>query len=278
MGVAVSAKFGELDETPLGRSPIVMVVWQVRFESHPALVAPHAALKIQESLGGPGKFSLNELPKIQVSVQATAPIAEGAPSSSAGTAGGGWRLSAQDGSWHVSIQESGISVETARYGTWDKDFTPRLQQVLDALEVVEPPVVESRLGLRYINIVVGNAVGKQPLSAPSELSELLSPWLLGPLLDPRLGQSVQLTQGRTVLVFEDASVVLNHGVVTTETGELGYLIDIDAYREGGRAFRSADVISQSAALHRTALGVFQASLTSQALTAMRESSPGTEGG
>jgi uncharacterized protein (TIGR04255 family) len=143
---------------------------------------------------------------------------------------------------------------------------------LDALETVGPPVVESRLGLRYINIVVGSAVGRSPLSAPSELSGLIAPWLLGSLNEPQLQSSVQMAQGRVVFKFEQANVILNHGVVSAENGELGYLVDIDAFREGGRAFQGSDVLAHSAKLHDVALGLFQTSLTPETLESMRSTS------
>lgn len=270
--MALSARFGELDEAPLARSPIVSVVWQLRFEDHPALVAPQTALRFQELLGGPENFSLTMLPKVQLSVRATGLSAENSPESAAGTAGGGWRLSAADGSWQVSTELGSLAVETTRYGTWEKDFSPRLRQVLDALEAVGAPVIESRLGLRYINVVVGSAVGKSPMSAISELAGLVASWLLGPLNESRLQDSVQASQGRAVFAFEHANAVLNHGVISTETRELGYLIDIDAFREGGRALRIDDVVTQSAELHDVALGLFQVSLTREAMEAMRRAS------
>lgn len=267
--VVLSARFGELDEAPLARSPIVSVVWQLRFEDHPALAAPQTVLRFQELLGGPEQFSLTLLPKIQLSVQAAGPAAENIPKPATSTTGGGWRLSAADGTWQISAESSSLAVETTRYGTWEMDFSPRLRQLLYALQEVGAPVIESRLGLRYINVLTGSAVGRPPMSAASELAGLIAPWLLGPLNESRLQDSVQTSQGRTVFGFEQASAILNHGVISTETRELGYLIDIDAFREGGRALRIDDVLRQSAALHSVALGLFQASLTPEAMTAMR---------
>lgn len=110
------------------------------------------------------------------------------------------------------------------------------------------------------------------MSAASELAGLIAPWLLGPLNELRLQDSVQTSQGRAVFNFEHANVILNYGVISTETRELGYLIDIDAFREGGRALRIEDVLTQSAALHTVALGLFQASLTPEALKAMGSTS------
>jgi uncharacterized protein (TIGR04255 family) len=253
------------------------VVWQLRFEDHPALAIPQTVLRFQELLGGPEEFSLTLLPKIQLSVQAAGPATENTPKPATSAAGGGWRLSAVDGTWQISAESGSLAAETTRYGTWEKDFSPRLQQVLDALREVGAPVIESRLGLRYVNVLTGSAVGRPPMSAASELAGLIAPWLLGPLNEPRLQGSVQASQGRAVFGFEQANAVLNHAVITTETRELGYLIDIDTFREGGRALRIVDVLTQSAALHAEALGLFQASLTPEALKAMRSDSTDVAG-
>jgi uncharacterized protein (TIGR04255 family) len=276
-GVVLSARFGELDEAPLDRSPIVSVVWQLRFEDHPALVAPQTVLRFQEALGEFGPFKLNMLPKVQISVQAGGVDPENAPAPATSAGGGGWRLTAADGAWQLSAESGSLAVEATRYGTWEKDFAPRLQSVLDALREVGSPLIESRLGLRYINVLTGSAVGKPPILEITELPGLVTPWLLGPLNDPTVRNAVQASQGRVVFTFDQVNIMLNHGVIATDANELGYLIDIDAFREGGRALKLDEVINFTSELHATALGVFQHSLTPYAQEAMRSSSSDVRG-
>lgn len=273
--VVLSARFGDLDEAPLDRSPIVSVVWQLRFEDHPTLTAPHAVLRFQEVLGEAGQFKLTMLPKVQFSVQASGMVPGNAPLVPAtGTGGGGWRLTSTDGTWQVSAESGSLAIEATRYGTWEKDFAPRLQRVLDALREVGAPLIESRLGLRYINVLTGSAVGRSPMSGIADVSELINPWILGPLHDPAVRDAVQASQGRVVFTFDQVNVILSHGVITTDANELGYLIDIDAFREGGRALKLEEVIDFTSELHAAALGVFQHSITPHALEAMRSSPSG----
>jgi uncharacterized protein (TIGR04255 family) len=99
------------------------------------------------------QFSFTLVPKIQLSVQAAGPDTENMPRPATSSTGGGWRLSAVDGSWQISAESGSLAVETTRYGTWEEDFSPRLQRVLDALQEVGAPVIESRLGLRYVNVL-----------------------------------------------------------------------------------------------------------------------------
>lgn len=274
----LSARFGELDEAPLDRSPIVSVLWQLRFEDHPALVAPQSALRFQEVLGEAGQFKLNMLPKVQVSVQASGMALENAPAPATGVGGGGWRLTAADGTWQVSAESGNLAVEATRYGTWEKDFAPRLQTVLDALREVGIPFIESRLGLRYINVLTGSAVGQSPIFGIAELAGLITPWLLGPLNEPVVREAVQASQGRVLFSFDQVNIILNHGVIATDANELGYLIDIDAFREGGRALNLDDVMDFTSELHAAALGLFQHSLTPHAMEAMRPTPGDAQGG
>lgn len=269
--MVLSAKFGELDEAPLDRSPIVSVVWQLRFEDHPALVSPQTVLRFQELLGEADQFKLNMLPKVQISVQASGMALGNASAPATSEGGGGWRLTAADGSWQVSAELGSLAVETTRYGTWES-FAPRLRDVLEALGEVGAPLIESRLGLRYINVLTGSAVGRSPISGIAELSGLITPWLLGPLNDPDVKDTVKASQGRVVLAFDQVNVILNHGIITTDSNELGYLIDIDAFREGGRALKPEEITGFSSELHAAALGVFQHSLTHRAREAMQSSS------
>jgi uncharacterized protein (TIGR04255 family) len=259
--------FEAQDETPLARSPIVTVIWQLRFEEHPTMASAPTALGLQELLGGQSQFSLVQIPRIQVSVGAGGM----SPVPSVGASSAGWRLSATDSSCQISIESSSVSVETAQYGSWATDFSPRLAALLEAIEKLGPPVVETRLGLRYVNIVVGSAAVGPPFNSATELAQVVAPWLLGPLIQEDLRGFVQVTQGRVSFKFDTSDAIVNHGVVSAENGELGYLIDVDAFREGGRAFNVPEVLDQSTLLHRIVLGLFQASLTPGALLSMRSS-------
>jgi uncharacterized protein (TIGR04255 family) len=267
--VTLPAIFEAPDETPLARSPIVTVIWQLRFEDHPTMASPQSALVLQKILGGPSEYSLVQIPRIQVSLQPVGPGSAMSQPPSVGATSAGWRLSANDSSCQISIESSSVSIEAAQYGSWASDFSPRLLALLHAIEEVGPPVIETRLGLRYVNVVVGSAAVGPPFNSATELAKVVAPWLLGPLTQEDLREHVQITQGRVSFKFDQSDAILNHGVVSAENGELGYLIDVDAFREGGRAFNVSEVVDQSALLHKIVLGLFQASLTPDALLSMR---------
>lgn len=265
------AAFEGLDESPLARSPIVTALWQLRCEEHQELVSAQTALKLQQHLGGPTEFNLMQLPKVMLSVRAVnSGLPQGISTPPVDAGGGGWRLSAVDATWHLNIEASSISIESSTYGTWSKDFAPRIERVLEALGKVCPPVIETRLGLRYVNILVGSAVQGPPFKTPCDIHDLVSPWLLGPLAEPSLQGNVQMARGNIIFKFDGINAILNHGIVSTENNELGYLLDVDAAREGGRPYDAEEIQAQSSKLHEVTLGLFQAAVTPEALNLMRQ--------
>lgn len=261
--------FDSPDETPLARSPLVTVVWQLRTDEHPGRVQPEKVLQVQTALGGPEEFSLSALPRIQVVAQAGSSVEAAPPAPVLGT-GGGWRLSAQDRSWHVNIEPSSVSIEASVYGTWDDQFNPKIKRVLQAVASVARPVIEMRLGLRYVNLVFGGALQRGPFRGASEFEGVLEPAVLGIIGDPELRQYAQVVQGRFSLNFDDIKAIVNHGVVSAESGELGYLLDIDVFREGARQYSEEEAAEATGDLHRVALGLFRSLLSPEAVQRMTD--------
>ncbi len=77
-----------------------------------------------------------------------------------------------------------------------------------------------------------------------------------------------MARGNVVFKFATTNPILNHGIVSTENNELGYLLDIDAAREGGRPYSAEEIQTRSSELHDIALGLFQAALIPEALNLM----------
>jgi uncharacterized protein (TIGR04255 family) len=136
------------DEVPLANAPLVRVIAQVRF---PLVVAV-------EQRGFIAPF--------QEAVRATYPVlrqdqTQGVILSPSGVAPvppqTAWRFSDVEGHWRVSITPDFLALETTSY-TSRSDFLLRLREVVAALsEHVEPKLID-RLGVRYIDRIVGDAV------------------------------------------------------------------------------------------------------------------------
>lgn len=242
------------DPRLLARSPLVNVLWQVRFTALPELADGRTALKLQERIGR--DTNLTPLNAPQVAVQVAGPAAFPPPVVEQG--GQGWRLSAPDGSTHVAINPTSLSVETTQYGGWTAHFRPWVEATTSALAAVVDPGVVLRVGMRYVNAIFAVAVGKSSFESAASTSEVLVPALRGFLDDASYGPLVDSYQGRHMLKLRDDLLShIQHGVVATEAGEFGLLLDIDTYSERTHAFDSGAVLSLSDSLHEAGLSVFQ---------------------
>src|SRR3990172_10712758 len=142
----------EPDVARLAKSPLQLVVFQVRFEDVPSVADPRIALAVHKNLGDrTGRFPLLEpLRGSQVEVKVGI---GGSPISAEQSPLSGWRFLSQGRDWTVSLLPGSVALETTAYTTWDADFGPLLTQCLDAVNAEVRPVLEQRVGLRYVDLI-----------------------------------------------------------------------------------------------------------------------------
>ena len=63
------------------------------------------------------------------------------------------------GTWHVSVTETSVALESATYDTRD-DFCQRARELLTAAASVALPPVVDRVGLRYVDRLQGEALAR----------------------------------------------------------------------------------------------------------------------
>jgi uncharacterized protein (TIGR04255 family) len=232
----------------LKRSPLVLVVCQVRFEKVAAAADAGRALAIQGSL-------VDRLPNINEHEQ------RGVVLTPAGTVEQQppvkvWQFKSTDQTTTASISPDFVSLETSDYSDWS-DFSGLLHRLLQGVGDELKPKIEQRVGLRYVDQLM---IPTQDLEA--ELRKRLSPELLGPLVGAPFGESVIRSQ--QVLEIDgpqDLSVLFRHGIDGgTTPNEAQYVLDYDCFSQTGRAFEIANLKDQLEKLHRLALQVFQATL------------------
>lgn len=251
----------ESQKNLLPRSPLALVVCQVRFEELPTDVTGQAVLAIHQSLGGrKGQYPLVEqvnvntinIPSGMTLTQAIAPVVKK-----------GWRLRSSDNRWFVSLHPDHVALETTKYKTWEDDFRTRLASLLEAVETHLKPAVEQRLGVRYVNRITEPRV-----DSPQELREYISPELLGLVLHQRLGDMVLAAQQQLDLDAGDGvRVAMRHGFLRDEEreGAFTYLLDFDIYRQEVQAFDVEDIKSSTNSFNEIALRLFRQSLTDKML-------------
>ena len=149
------------DELPLTDAPLVRVIAQVRFPDILSIESPAFVAPFQEALRA--DYPVLRQERVQGAsfgpdgVSATAPPVV-------------WRFSDEDGDWRVSLSSGFLTLETARYES-RSDLLSRLRALLAALEEHVAPRVVDRIGVRYIDRIVGGAL--------EDIAELVRPELLG---------------------------------------------------------------------------------------------------
>lgn len=245
----------EPDRSLLPDSPLDLVVCQIRFEHKPEISQALRALSFHEAIGGAdGDYAkLDELSGQSVNVD----LGGGAPSVTRDEAPGGWQFASADGAWIVSLVPEHVALECkGDYPGWE-EFSQRLHALLDALVAQIGPAVERRIGLRYIDLIT-----EMDARRPEDWVDFLAPEIVGLAGHSALGEHV--ANARHQVLFDLGAghgCVLNHGFVPQEGGNLGYLLDYDVFRDGGRAFDPAAVRETLTALHDDALKLFQATTT-----------------
>ena len=150
-------------EVPLPNAPLARVIAQARFPAILSIRDPDKAAVFQEELREIYPH-LNEeqVHAIELTESQTPNVRRGLI----------WRLadSEQSPGWRVSLGVDFVSLETSDYKS-RQDFLDRLRAVLTAVENVFRPSGAQRLGLRYIDLLTGEAAG--------DVADLIRPEVLG---------------------------------------------------------------------------------------------------
>ncbi len=247
----------EPDRTPLARSPLQLVVCQVRFEETLAVSDPKLMFAIHERLGGrTGRYPKLEAVKgsrldVQISVTGASLLPSESPYS-------GWRLSSEDG-WTVSVMPDHFALETTSYTTWDGDFQSRFAELTDAVQSEIGPATEQRLGLRYID-----RVSEPPVETAAGWRGYIADEFLGPVLHNVLGSAIKTTQQQVVLdLGEGAQCLLRHGFFADQNqeGRLTYLLDFDVFRSVLQPFDADGIKAAAGQFNELSLQLFQQATT-----------------
>jgi uncharacterized protein (TIGR04255 family) len=253
----------DADPTRLEKSPLEVVVCQIRYENAPQAAEGVTALAVHETLGG----AEGPYPNIDQAETRTVNfvIATGqVPAAEQAAGPPSWRFASKDGGWTVSLTPDFIALETTRYTTWIGDFRDRLAAVVDAVAAHVRPVLSPRIGVRYID-----RIAELDLRSPADWEPYITPELLGPTRHPTLGPGVRQAQQQLLIELDDEiACTLRHGFVP-EGERLDYLMDFDVFREAGRPFDAEDVKRTVDTLNDYSLRLFHTCVTPALLEKLR---------
>lgn len=261
------------DRTILENAPLQLVVCQVRFDEGEALNDRKTARRFFDKLGGvDGPFpKLSQIQTQRVTIDAQA-LAGETPKTEQER---GWRFSNPEGDRHVTLLPGSLALETTAYRSWD-EFAPHLDRALSVLADEVDPAIEQRLGLRFVNLIVladvHDAAGWEGYIAAD---------LLAPGGHPMLGPGVVAAQHRVVLdLGDELRCLLNYGLApdTNGSGRVGYLLDLDLFRERSAPFSPADVFKASELMNDRAVSLFQQLTTPELRARLRGEEATSDGG
>lgn len=166
-------------EVPLPNAPLVRVIAQVSFPSILRLQEQEFIAPFQEAIRKTyPNLQQEKVQGLSIGPQGIAP----------GFQQFAWRFSDFDGKWRVSITPDFLAIETTSY-TSRSDFFSRLRFVLDEFNMHAEPAGVLRLGVRYIDRVIG--------TSQSELTSLVRSEVLG-VIGTSLSEHLQLSVTETL--------------------------------------------------------------------------------
>lgn len=156
-----------------------------------------------------------------------------------------YAFESEDRSWKVTLTSEFIALSTSRYERWES-FVAALGGPLEALYATYQPAFASRIGLRYIDVILRSGLGLSDVP----WSDLVKPWVLGDAIHLVDDEADVLGAARDVLIQLEggARMRLRHGFARRGPdggGEVGYRIDTDFYIENDPSYRSSGAVLEA---------------------------------
>jgi uncharacterized protein (TIGR04255 family) len=239
----------------LERSPLILVVCQVRHEENNAARDPKRAFQVHEAIKDHYPV-LEEQVGQQLTITAGAAGVQAVP----GAQQRGWKMRSEDQQWNAVVMPDSFSLETTSYSDWP-DFSARFEVLTRAVAAAIEPSLEQRVGLRFIDRITHPDV-----ASARDWARWIDEAFLGPIAHKTVGEAVTSSQQIVQLdAGEGRSMILRHGAIRDADagGEWAYLFDQDCYVQRGRRFDSSDVLAALESLHTLALQVFQQAITAE---------------
>jgi len=257
-GAAPTASlFVDLKEFQLARPPLVSVVAQVQFPPVASIAKQDFIAPFQEKLR-------EEYPILRGEREVGIVVGPGGAAAAPNSGGGVWRFTSPLHPWRISLAPAFVAVDTTKYTT-RTDFLRRLGTAMDALSALITPAVFDRLGVRYTNRL-------ESADELQRLPELVRPELLTilPVVGSEPGVKIAHSLSETVLVFEDASLLLRWGLLPPDTAldpsvepasTQSWLLDLDMFVQKSSAFDRDLILNMAASFAARTYAFFRWAVT-----------------
>ena len=245
-------------EVPLPRAPLIRVIAQVRFPLIVAVELREFVAPFQEAIRK--QYPVLRQEQTQTMVMTPNGITPSAPHVA-------WKFSDLQGHWRVSLASDFLAIETSLY-TNRADFFSRFKQLLVALnEHVQPSVID-RLGVRYVNRVVGAEL--------KEIASLVQPQVLG-IIGTDAVEQVQSSLTESRFTVAPGQVLARWGYlpkgatfdpsVIEQAEEPCWILDVDMFTAQQQAFDPDRVLQDAKQFAERIYAIFRWAVTPQFLQA-----------
>jgi|GEM_PF-196656 len=245
-------------EVPLPEPPLVRVIAQVRFPLIASVEKREFIAPFQEAIR-------KDYPALRPEQSRSVVLGpQGVVGTRSNTV---WRFYDAGNAWSVTLAPDFLALETGEYSSRD-DFLRRFEQVLHALKAHLDPQVIDRLGVRYIDRILGDNL--------TDIAELVRPEIAGILTTP-LAEHADLSISENVFVLPDDAgrVTARWGLVpargTVDPGavdpieEASWLLDLDAFQVDTCPLDVVLVITQARAFTERIYSIFRWAVTDEFL-------------
>lgn len=245
-------------EIPLRNAPLVRVIAQVRFPVIVSIEKREFIAPFQEALRD--TYPALRPEKIRgfvVGPQEVAPMQSQMV----------WRFNDVDGKWRVSLASNFIALETTAYAS-RSDFLDRLQVALTGLNEHIGPKIVDRLGLRYIDRVIGQDV--------DDITKLVRPEVIGVLATP-LAADAQQALSESLFAVPDTKAQLRArwGRVppnrTVDPAAIepvatpSWILDLDMFSVESRLFDTEGLVAEARTYAERIYALFRWAVTDEFL-------------
>lgn len=239
-------------EVPLTNPPLIRVIAQVRFGE---------ILSIEGMVGPFQEAIRSDYPVLRVeSAELTVASGAGAVENRTKKI---WRFHDGSGHWRVSLTSGFLAIEATRYASRD-DFVRRFEVLLARLEEHVRPQFAQRVGIRFIDRLVGAEL--------ADLPTLIRPEVAGPIGSSAAGPlRLSIHQAIFDLPAEGGQINARWGRLPVRTSidpsaidpidEPSWILDLDAFVDGQQSLDVPRIATQVRALAEQIYRLFRWTVT-----------------
>lgn len=163
-----------------------------------------------------------------------------------------YEFTSEDEKWRVNLTRNFIALSTKDYVRWE-DFMERFGQALKAFVGIYKPTSFTRVGLRYIDVIVRSKLGLEGV----DWGELIQDYISGVLVVDSIKGEIRSYENSFQVALEGEGLVrvVTKTVQSSESGENCYVIDSDFFSI--RRIKQEEVFPVLNSFHDCALNLFR---------------------